>query len=112
MKPPFTEKDLAFFEDFLKHFDNVQRKSDTKAIASCPDPLHQHANRDRNPSLTLDLSQNGKGSTVLAYCQSQECPKQDILAAVGLGLKDLYPSRNDSSPKNNGRGLEGCTLEA
>ena len=57
---------------------------DGKYTALCP------AHDDRSPSLSITEAQEGK---VLINCHSG-CPAEDIVAAVGLELKDLFPESN------------------
>jgi hypothetical protein len=52
-------------------------------ITTCP--LH----RDRRPSLQISCAQDGR--TALVFCHSCKGRTQQILAAVGLTLADLWP---------------------
>jgi len=104
---PFTPADKRWFKELLTDFAEVDLRSDTSARAQCPDPYGRHINGDRNPSLSLDLSQNGSGPTVLLHCRSQRCDVGAILDCVGKEPKDLYPSKNGKLPS----ALPGCTLE-
>jgi len=111
MSTSFTARDFTFFEGFLAHFRNVKRTSETDALASCTDPHRRHANGDENPSHTWSLVPNGSGPTVIGSCQVCGASREEVLAEVGLGLRDLYPSKNSSAPKEEKEGLLGCTLE-
>jgi hypothetical protein len=106
MSSSFLPADKQWFKDFLKDFSEVNFNSDTSARCRCPDPNNQHTNGDKNPSLSVDLSQNGHGPTALLRCRSQECEVEAILEALGKDLSDLYPSR----AKEAGA-LQGCTIE-
>lgn len=55
-------------------------------IASCPGPLHDRG--DRNPSLSIKEESDGR----LLVCCFAGCSADDILAALGLELRDLYPA--------------------
>ena len=63
-------------------------KSPTDADVLCP------VHGDRNPSLGVDLRENGKGPKVVLKCRSQGCKYGAILGAVGLRDEDLYLSNN------------------
>ena len=59
------------------------RKAGTGYTAKCP------AHIDRNASLSVS---EADGSKVLLHCFAG-CPTADVLAAVGLTLADLFPTR-------------------
>ena len=68
-------------------------------IAKCP------AHEDRQPSLSIDEGADGK---VLLKCFAG-CTTENIVAAIGLTLRDLFPTRSRSRSakpapvkKNNG----------
>ncbi|HUW98890.1 MAG TPA: toprim domain-containing protein [Acidiferrobacter sp.] len=67
-------------ENLLSRLDKV-RKSGGEWTALCP------AHDDRNPSLSIKEADDG---TLLIKCHAG-CSAREILAAVGLGLEDLYP---------------------
>jgi hypothetical protein len=97
----FTPQTLDWYEEILSLFPGEQRrKSKTDADVICP--VHD----DHNPSLGVDLRQNGAGPKVIINCRSQGCPYVAILGAIGLTDADL---------KFNG-GVSvmayGCTLDA
>jgi hypothetical protein len=54
--------------------------------ASCPGPIHKHGNRRRSRSIT------GIEGQVLMHCHVG-CRTEDVLAAIGLELGDLYDDR-------------------
>jgi putative DNA primase/helicase len=97
----FTPQALDWYERILTQFPGEhRRKSKTDTDVLCP--VHD----DRNPSLGVDLRQNGAGSKVVINCRSQGCEYAAILKAIGLTDADL---------KFNG-GVSvtayGCTLDA
>jgi hypothetical protein len=56
--------------------------------ARCPVPAHG----DKNPSLSIAVGNNG---AILLKCRSKGCSAKDIMAAVGMDLRDLFaPSAN------------------
>lgn len=69
-------------DKLLSRLDKVKRTGADRWIACCP------AHDDRNPSMTIRETDDG---TVLIKCQSHHCGADDIMTAVGLGLKDLFP---------------------
>jgi hypothetical protein len=98
----FTPRALVWYEGILRQFPGEhRRKSKTDADVICP--VHD----DHNPSLGVDLRQNGAGPKVVLNCRSQGCEYADILRAIGLTDADL---------KFNGGAVSvtayGCTLEA
>jgi putative DNA primase/helicase len=97
----FTPQTLDWYKGILSRFPGKhRRKSKTDADVICP------AHDDHNPSLGVDLRQNGAGPKVVINCRSQGCEYAVILKAIGLTDADL---------KFNG-GVNvmayGCTLEA
>jgi hypothetical protein len=97
----FTPQTLAWYEGILSQFPGVhRRKSKTDADVICP--VHD----DHNPSLGVDLRQNGTGPKVVLNCRSRGCEYAAILGAIGLTDADL---------KFNGAvsvTAYGCTLDA
>jgi hypothetical protein len=57
-------------------------------VACCP------AHEDRSPSLSI----REDGDRVLVHCFAG-CDVADVVAAVGLGLEDLFPPRVQSTPE-------------
>ncbi|GAB3471316.1 DUF927 domain-containing protein [Azotobacter salinestris] len=57
------------------------KKHGERHVAHCP------AHKDKSPSLSLSRGQDGR---VLVHCHAG-CATRDVLAAVGLELKDLFP---------------------
>lgn len=70
---------------FLSRVSSAKETGPGEWICSCPGPLHDRG--DRNPSLSLKEQQDG---TLLVHCLAG-CETAEVLAAVGLDLRDLYP---------------------
>lgn len=68
------------------------KKTGAGYTARCPDPNHN----DRKPSLSVGRGDEGQ---VLLKCHAG-CNVEDIVAAMGLTMSDLYPDRNQ---KDSGR---------
>lgn len=75
----------APIETILERLEGV-RQSGRSHMAKCP------AHEDRSPSLRISETQDG---TVLLKCLSG-CYADDICAAIGLALRDLFPPRTES----------------
>ena len=60
--------------------------------ALCP------AHEDKNPSLAI----SEKGGKILIHCHAG-CPKESIVAAMGLELKDLFIDESPTPPNANGK---------
>lgn len=69
----------------LSQIDGVRETGAGRWIARCP------AHEDRSPSLSIRELDDG---TLLVHCFSG-CGAADVVAAVGLELRDLFPERND-----------------
>jgi putative DNA primase/helicase len=97
----FTPQTLGWYEGVLSQFPGEhRRKSKTDADVICP--VHD----DHNPSLGVDLRQNGAGSKVVLNCRSQGCEYSEVLQAVGLTDGDLKFNGGVSVTAH------GCRLEA
>lgn len=70
-------------ENLLSRLDGVKQTSHHKWIVRCP------AHEDRSPSLSITETPD----KVLVHCHAG-CSADDIVAAVGLELKDLFPASN------------------
>jgi hypothetical protein len=93
----FSPEVLGWYRETLKHFgDEWVSKSPTDTDVLCP------VHGDRNPSLGVDLRQNGKGPKIVLNCRSQSCEYQEILDSVGLKPGDLYYTMNGKP--------SGCTV--
>lgn len=68
----------------LDRLDKVKNYGPGRWLACCP------AHQDRSPSLSIRETSDG---TVLLHCFAG-CPSKDVIAAIGLELKDLFPQRN------------------
>ena len=68
-------------DKLLGQLERVKRTGAGRWLACCP------AHADKGPSLSLRETDDGR---VLVYCFAG-CSSVDILAAVGLELRDLYP---------------------
>lgn len=71
----------------LSRLEMVRRTGAGRHIARCP------AHEDRRASLSIRELDDGR---VLIHCFAG-CAASDIVAAVGLGLSDLFPRRSDSA---------------
>jgi len=69
-------------EALNKHGSTIKGTGTYKAMAQCP------AHDDRNPSLSLTWT-GGDNPLTLMYCFAG-CDNQDIMAAIGLRMADLY----------------------
>jgi hypothetical protein len=68
----------------LNRLEGVRRTGPGRWIAKCP------AHEDRTPSLSIKLADDGR---VLVH-DFGGCSVEDVLAAVGLEVKDLFPPRD------------------
>jgi hypothetical protein len=69
-------------EDILSRLDKVKATKPNEWVACCP------AHNDNKPSMGIKLTDDGK---ILMKCLSQHCSINDIVAAIGLELSDLFP---------------------
>lgn len=74
----------------LDRLDAVRETGAGRWVARCPVPAHD----DRHPSLSVRETADG---TVLLKCWAG-CGAADVVAAVGLELRDLFPPRIDDRP--------------
>lgn len=70
-------------QTLLLRLSGVRQNGPGKWMAKCP------AHDDRSPSLSIRQTDDGK---ILLHCWSG-CDSEAILAAIGLGWKDLYPDK-------------------
>jgi hypothetical protein len=97
----FTPQTIDWYEGILGLFPGEhRRKSKTDVDVICP------AHDDHNPSLGVDLRQNGVGPKIVLNCRSQGCEYSEILQAVGLTDADLKLQEKNAAMEY------GCTLEA
>lgn len=73
----------------LSGLKNIQWSGDRKFRASCP------AHRDANPSLSVELTDDGK---VLLFCHGH-CTWEAVTGAVGLTGQDLFPPKTEKRGK-------------
>jgi len=84
----------------------VKQESDGSYLCYCP--VHE-ATGDHNPSLVVTQADDGK---ILVNCRSRGCDWNDIIRAMGITGKDLFPDRdppppvvsNGVKPHHNGTG--------
>jgi len=67
--------------DLVQHLEAVRQTARGQYIARCP------AHEDRRPSLSVRELDDGR---VLLHCFAG-CPVDEVVAAVGLELRDLFP---------------------
>ena len=78
----------------LSRFERVRQTKPGSWIARCP------AHQDKSPSLSI--TETGDGTILLHDFGG--CSPSDILAAVGLELRDLFPERiKDQTPEGRRR---------
>lgn len=73
-------------EKILAHLANVKQTGSDRWLASCPTAAHEHG--DRHPS--LGIRECGDG-TVLMRCYSIGCTAEDVVRALDLRIRDLFP---------------------
>ncbi len=72
-------------EALLPRLENVREQGPGRWLACCP------AHDDRNPSLSIRETGDG---TLLLKCWAG-CGAADVVAAVNLGLSELFPNRGN-----------------
>lgn len=88
----------------LSRLDKVKAAGAAKWKACCP------AHDDRDPSLSIREADDGK---VLLHCWAG-CSTTDVLAAIGLTVRDLFPEvhGNSRGPVRRGPSKAARQLEA
>lgn len=88
----------------LQRLDKVKAAGAGKWKACCP------AHDDRDPSLSIRETDDGK---VLLHCWAG-CDTADVLAAIGLTVRDLFPevAGNSRGPVRRGPSKAAQQLEA
>lgn len=81
----------ACLEKVLNRLDKVKSTGRSKWMACCP------AHDDKDPSLSITEAGDGK---VLLKCWAG-CTAAEIVEAIGLGLRDLFPD-GDRLPRRTG----------
>jgi len=71
---------MSSIQTLLSRMDKVYDRGDGKWMACCP------AHDDKSPSLSIRHLHHGR---ILIYCFAG-CGVGDVLAAIGLSLKDLF----------------------
>lgn len=71
----------ANLDQLLSRLDRCKPAGKDRWQARCP------AHEDKNPSLVIGLAQDGR---ILVHCFAG-CGPSDVMLAIGLSLKDLYP---------------------
>jgi putative DNA primase/helicase len=67
--------------NFLQVFPHAKKAGDNQYTACCP------AHDDKTPSLSIS---EGRDGMILLHCHAG-CDIDDILSALGIGVRDLYP---------------------
>ena len=70
-------------DEFVSRLNRVKQTGPQSYLACCP------AHEDRNPSLSIRATDDGK---VLIRCFTG-CSAEEVVTAVGLTLSDLFPRR-------------------
>ncbi len=84
----------------LDRLDKVRRTGSGRYVARCP------AHGDRNPSLTIRLLDDGR---TLIHCFGG-CDVAAVLAAIGMELSDLFPSKPEAFTKNERRPFHAADI--
>lgn len=79
---------MAEIGEILNRLDKVKKTGGGRWLARCP------AHEDRSPSLAIRALDDGR---VLLHCFAG-CSVDDVLAAIGLDMADLFPSRPNQEP--------------
>ncbi len=87
------------FEEICRAFDAKMTAPD-KGLAHCPTPGHGNGAGDTHPSLSIKAGRDG---CTLMKCQAG-CSTEDVLAAKGLTMKDLFL---DGDKPRNGKRTNG-----
>ena len=83
----------APIDKLLSRLDAVRERGGGKWMACCP------SHDDGRPSLSIEETGDG---TVLIHCFAQ-CSPTDVLTAVGLQLRDLFPGRTADTQGRHSR---------
>jgi hypothetical protein len=71
----------------LDRLQRVRATSSNTWLASCPTGAHKHGDRSRGLSIRVTDDR-----VLLLHCFAG-CEPGDVLAAIGLGMSDLFPER-------------------
>ena len=97
---------LEHISVFLSRLDQLKPRGPNQWRARCP------AHEDRHPSLDIRVADDDK---LLIICRSDNCGIDDICAAIGLEISDLFPKRSESGrklPWNPRQILDSVALDA
>src|SRR3954463_9555222 len=72
---------MSGIDQLLARLDGVRSKGNNQWACKCP------AHEDRSPSLSIKHADDG---TILINCFAG-CDANDVLAAVGMNIRDLFP---------------------
>jgi len=72
---------MSAIDTLLERCDGVKSRGASQWSCKCP------AHQDRSPSLTIKQADDG---TILIHCFAG-CEPNDILAAIGMNIRDLFP---------------------
>lgn len=97
---------MSALDRFLESLVNVQAAGDGYR-ASCPVPDHGQGNGDRDPSLSVDVDDEGN---VLVNCFAG-CDNEAIVSSVGLTLADLFEQEDRNGHHQHRDSVQGCTLD-
>lgn len=88
MKPEPNSSPVARVASALSAAKCSPRPAQGGFVARCPVPGHGQGRGDRNPSLKVSEGVDGRA---LMHCHA-ECDTEDVVAALGLQMTDLYPA--------------------
>lgn len=86
---------MSPIDNLLHRLEKLKQVSQDKWIALCP------AHGDRNPSLSMRELDDGK---VLLKCWAG-CSAEEIVSALGLQLRDLFPDNRPPSYRPSKRAI-------
>lgn len=87
-------------DDLLSRLENVKRTGAGRWIARCP------AHADKRASLSIRELDDGR---TLVHCFSQ-CSVQEVVAAAGLEMSDLFPEREIQHGKPERRPIPAADI--
>src|SRR5215204_2732029 len=99
--------------DFVLDRADNPRRAGSGWLVSCPLPDHGQGRGDKNPSVSVTEGDDGRA---LVNCRAG-CQTEDIAAAWGLKMSDLFEQRNGhkkvlhSTPSKTTATVQPCNLE-
>lgn len=81
-------------QEILQRLNGVKATSGGGYMASCPCKT-SHKNGDKTPSLSI--KEDPESGKILLHCKTG-CKTGEIVAALGLSMKDLFNDRTDTRP--------------